>query len=1611
MVYGYGRVDAYEAVASVIESGSFTGRVTNSQSGAPIADAQVTMRNTVTQGQMATRTNADGSYAFAVAEGTYNVTASRFGYQDQTVYDIQVLAHTATQLDFTLARLPSGTIKGRVTKSSDGRPVTAHIQILGTPLQTTTDAQGYYNLVVPVGSYALQALPAQPGYRGSRVEGISVRVDRTTQANLTLSPAPRILLVDADAWVPESHIAYYATPLSNLLLSYDTWTIADATQNKPTAADLAPYDLVIWSQPHASPGYIDAWGVLSAYLDQGGMLFISGEDIGYFDNAKEEYLRYLNATYVSDYGGLDAISGIAGDIFAGIELDYNTPDSARNQISPDVIRPGNARGHPLQSTRGSYIFSLRGDSCVYRTIYLSYGLEGVGPATMREQLLEKAISWVQQNRPARAVGLVAPITEANATVDRTTETKVYYDVTITNDGASSTAFDIATDSVWPTRALDALTGDAIARTRTLVACESQALRIEVSVSRSAYAGEVSNTTLSVKAVGSPSVSATQTFRTRAMNAWSWGPSLAISRYRAASVAVGCAIYTVGGLDDGDNALSTLEILDPGAKSWREGAPKSTPAGNSAAVALGGRMYVLGGYDPARSTPHIDAVEIYDPASDTWTPAASLPKALSGIAAAVYGGKVYAFGGNDSNGESAQSYVYDPALDRWSTIASIPVSEASFARAVTLGDRIYLAGGWPAHVRLLRYDPASDSWSSLAPMNVGRHSFAFAAAADGHLYAAGGGNEWSGLASAEQYDPASDSWSIIPSLRNGQRAGTAGAYVDGTFHVIGGTDGLTTNRVEVMELDIPLNGSYLSVSAPYCRWDDVLDYRVTLRNPAGSPRHATWTHVLPVALTYVEGSASGGVRYDPLSRTLAWENDLAASSLLTLDFRARVGQGLPNDTVITSTIQLESGACSPRAFGTTTQLSMPLLQPRLSGKTVDKAAAAPGDRLHYTIRLANASPFGIPSASLVDAIPEGTTLVAGSVQGATYNASRKSVEWTGILPARPQDQPAFSWIDASSGQHITLGDDECTGPLDLGFVFYFYGTPYSQIYISSNGMLLFGQCNTTYSNAAIPGPEEPNNFIAPLWDDLTATYGRLYLATLGGAPQRYAVVTWDQVSFYGLSEQKQTFQVVLYEGTNRVILQYLDLNGERSTGSLATVGIENADGTAGVQYLYDGLPTEHALASRSVIEMTHSSSDRASFHLVSYDVVINEPCPPRAVISNTANMSDGLLTYQHTVTTSVDSPSFSGSYKEVVPRRARSGEELSYTLNISNSGSQPAIAIAVSDPLPPSMTFVEGSLSGVGARFNAAQRRIEWQGQMAPQESMQISYRAKLANNLAPNTWITNTAEISEQGVLMERLDAGVLANEINLGTSHKQADRSEAIAGTAITYTIILRNSGMVAAPNVAMTDTLPGVLNMRPGSLNGATYDPAARAIYWHGPLAPDEQHTVSFAVDSILSVASGARITNTATIGDGYGGSISKSAGLIFVRGDLSTSDMMVSPDRAMPGETVTYTLRVRNTGAVNTGANLSCDLPSPLAVVNNSAYASSGNVRVAGSRITWEGTVLNQGMVIVRFRARIPSDASPQALLTQATVVDRANLTQRFGATLYIGDYLLFVPILRR
>jgi len=89
-----------------------------------------------------------------------------------------------------------------------------------------------------------------------------------------------------------------------------------------------------------------------------------------------------------------------------------------------------------------------------------------------------------------------------------------------------------------------------------------------------------------------------------------------------------------------------------------------------------------------------------------------------------------------------------------------------------------------------------------------------------------------------------------------------------------------------------------------------------------------------------------------------------------------------------------------------------------------------------------------------------------------------------------------------------------------------------------------------------------------------------------------------------------------------------VSGIRGTGSSATVGIENRDGTLGVQYLCNGSPSNHALYDGLAIELEHSSTQKSSTHPVSYEVVIDDPVPSLVtVINNTAWIDDGLSLHE------------------------------------------------------------------------------------------------------------------------------------------------------------------------------------------------------------------------------------------------------------------------------------------------------------------------------------------------------------------------------------------------
>lgn len=177
----------------------------------------------------------------------------------------------------------------------------------------------------------------------------------------------------------------------------------------------------------------------------------------------------------------------------------------------------------------------------------------------------------------------------------------------------------------------------------------------------------------------------------------------------------------------------------------------------------------------------------------------------------------------------------------------------------------------------------------------------------------------------------------------------------------------------------------------------------------------------------------------------------------------------------------------------------------------------------------------------------------------------------VGPAEFEEIP-YAWIEidpndpthvfAGTNTNIT-GDDQNLGPFNLGFTFPFYEN-FTSIRVCSNGFASFTSTSTAYTNAAIPTAAEPNNLVAPFWDDMNPSqYGTIwYYSDLAGG--RF-IIEWDEVAHYSTGGM-YTFEIILYDdGT----IDYMYKELTPGTANSATVGVENSTGTVGVQCTYNG----------------------------------------------------------------------------------------------------------------------------------------------------------------------------------------------------------------------------------------------------------------------------------------------------------------------------------------------------------------------------------------------------------------------------------------------------------
>ena len=477
--YGWGLVDAYNAVLAVGDFGALGGTV-QATSGDPISGATVSVAPHGGGAALTTTSDADGSYTIRLAADTYDATATAFGYYPQTAYSLTVRTGETTTQPFTLTAKPTGTLLGTITETGSGRPLSATVAVLNSPLSTTANAlTGGYSLVLPIGDHEVRV--THPGHRVLTAT-VTITASQATTQDFSLPTAPTILLVDSGPWYNGSQRTYFESALDDLRYLYDEHLVRQPyaePRDVPTADELMSYDLVIWSAPQDAPGYIGASAAITNYLSSGGRLFLTGQDVAYWDDGGSglyytPYFReYVMAHYVRDDAGTRQVAGLPGDIFASLTLTITGEGGANNQLWPDETQVDNAdHAHAVMAYQGDGQAGQCTGLCrPYRVLYLPFGFEAINDAATRREVMQRGIDWLMSPRRTAGVEL-SPTAQTVIGPPGTTASHV---LRLRNTGELATdTYTLAlSPSAWPT----SLSTDQL----TLASCATDTLTVTVQI--------------------------------------------------------------------------------------------------------------------------------------------------------------------------------------------------------------------------------------------------------------------------------------------------------------------------------------------------------------------------------------------------------------------------------------------------------------------------------------------------------------------------------------------------------------------------------------------------------------------------------------------------------------------------------------------------------------------------------------------------------------------------------------------------------------------------------------------------------------------------------------------------------------------------------------------------------------------------------------------------------------------------------------------------------------------------------------------------------------------------------------------------------------------------
>ena len=690
-----------------------------------------------------------------------------------------------------------------------------------------------------------------------------------------------------------------------------------------------------------------------------------------------------------------------------------------------------------------------------------------------------------------------------------------------------------------------------------------------------------------------------------------------------------------------------------------------------------------------------------------------------------------------------------------------------------------------------------------------------------------------------------------------------------------SNNVATKTIYIQEQPKVVPTKDVNVTNP--NYGDKVKYTIVISNVGKIAADVTLRDILDEGLIFA--GASGNYEYDSTTRTITWNiGGLPVGQNLTFYVYATVNAyGVLNNTV---------------AVGDNTfirNVTVPEITP---DKTIDNDSPNFGDNVSYTVTVTNGE-FGANDVVVKDVVGEGLT-VTGISDNGQYDPVTRTITW--IVDLAKNEVKTFTVEATVSGygnisNKVVVGNKTIFKNIDVPEI-----TPKKDV---NNTTPNFGE-NVAYtivvSNDGITDAKQViiKDVLAKGLKFIEANYNGVYDKSTHtvtwildiNAKDKVTLNVTAAVDAYGVLNNN----VTIGDKTSSVDITVPEIIPDKTANTTNTnygddvtysvIVTNDGDVDAKDVIIVDQLGNDLKYVSSSDGGVWDEKTNTVTW-IIDLSKGETKTFTVVATVVGYGNVTNSLTVGNKTSKINVTVPEITPD-KTVDNENPNFGDNVTYTIVVSNDGIADAKNVVVEDVLAEGLKFIEANYNGV---YDEATRTVTWI----------VDINAKNHVDL------TVKVNVEDYGVLNNNVTIGNKTSSVNITVPEINPNKTASIDnpnfGDEITYTVNVTNAGKVNANNVVVHDVLGEGLELI--SADGGVYDDKTRTITWTVNLNSGE--TKSFKV--VAKVIGYGNVTNSLVVGN-------KTSAV-----DVNVPEIIPSKDanNKAPnfGDSIDYTITVNNIG----------------------------------------------------------------------------------------------------